>query len=328
MSDKQEQLRQMMKKKQREQAQQRKLVSPLLKINNLDQMVCIVCNNVIATESLWAPHAASKKHKENVERLKESKGKALETKKRNRETTETSQSSSLPSDFFEAEKPAKKTGGESSEGSEREKEEESNTTTQNSSSLPSDFFSDGPSDSTPSIEPIKEEVKGNNGLPKDFFEETKEAPKVLVQSSFQPAAPKPKESTSSTSNTIPQGFFKNSAKEAEKTGKPAEPVIDLEKAFALFQEQLANTAESVIEQTQEEERKIFEAIEEEEKIQSENRKNRLEAVKNKQLELKKMKEERKKQNPSKENKKEEDDNSEDDDEDLQGMFGWRSRGTK
>lgn len=32
--------------------------------NNLDQLVCKLCNQVIKSEALWQPHILSKRHKE------------------------------------------------------------------------------------------------------------------------------------------------------------------------------------------------------------------------------------------------------------------------
>ncbi|CAF0711377.1 unnamed protein product [Brachionus calyciflorus] len=47
-----------------------KINSPLAKYNSLDQLVCILCNQVIKNELLWSAHLNSKIHLENKNKLK------------------------------------------------------------------------------------------------------------------------------------------------------------------------------------------------------------------------------------------------------------------
>lgn len=42
----------------------KRIDSPLVRYNELDQAVCKVCNVVIKSESLWSAHQASRKHNE------------------------------------------------------------------------------------------------------------------------------------------------------------------------------------------------------------------------------------------------------------------------
>jgi zinc finger protein 830 len=69
-----QQLRQLMKEKEREKREgAKKIESPLARYNNLGQLVCKVCSLVLKSDALWQPHCASKKHRENLEALRDAK---------------------------------------------------------------------------------------------------------------------------------------------------------------------------------------------------------------------------------------------------------------
>ncbi|KAL0966199.1 hypothetical protein UPYG_G00292210 [Umbra pygmaea] len=118
----QEELRRLMKEKQRQTIDKKKRVeSPYAKYNSLDHLSCILCNERVKNEILWQTHILGKQHKEKIAELKGSKQtstsqgpqpppslkrKALDSedtpKKPSKPVagTEPSSSSGLPDDFF------------------------------------------------------------------------------------------------------------------------------------------------------------------------------------------------------------------------------------
>ncbi|PRP75832.1 zinc finger protein [Planoprotostelium fungivorum] len=283
MADKKEALRLLMKKKQKEQAVKKELVSPLLRMNNLNQMVCIVCQTVVASEALWPAHSVGKKHKENVERLKQTKSQPPPEKKKKVETkaainNDAPPSSSLPNDFFEEEPKKKEATPAPPQKDNKEK-----------GGLPDDFFEEGSRPAVKAAKPVQEEI-------------------LLIQSSFKPAdkTEKPK-----TQESVPNDFFKKNAP------------VDLDEEMAKFKAALEEKIEQTAEEREIEERALLEAIEEEERRESERRKSRLDAVRSKQIELRKKMEEEKKEEESSSS-----DDDGDDGEDFSSMFGWKSRGAK
>ncbi|KAH9514288.1 hypothetical protein Btru_028616 [Bulinus truncatus] len=48
----------------------KKIEHPLAKYNSLNQLICVLCNNVIKNDLLWSAHIQSKQHKENILALK------------------------------------------------------------------------------------------------------------------------------------------------------------------------------------------------------------------------------------------------------------------
>jgi len=77
MADKKAQLKELMRmgqmKKQNDSKhlKQERINSPLARYNNIGQLICIICNEVLKAEALWVPHCAGKVHKEILERLKQ-----------------------------------------------------------------------------------------------------------------------------------------------------------------------------------------------------------------------------------------------------------------
>ncbi|CAL1538061.1 unnamed protein product, partial [Lymnaea stagnalis] len=64
-------LRRFMKEKQSlSKATAKRIEHPLAKYNSLNQLICIVCSNVIKNDLLWIAHIQSKQHKERVIALK------------------------------------------------------------------------------------------------------------------------------------------------------------------------------------------------------------------------------------------------------------------
>ncbi|KAM3823132.1 zinc finger protein 830 isoform 2-T2 [Vipera latastei] len=68
----QEELRRLMRAKQRESAAgKRKIDSPYVRYNNLGNLSCSLCNMTVKNELLWQTHVLGKQHKERLESLKD-----------------------------------------------------------------------------------------------------------------------------------------------------------------------------------------------------------------------------------------------------------------
>lgn len=74
---KQEELRRLMKEKQRQSSSRRRIESPFAKYNRLGQLSCALCNTPVKSELLWQTHALGKQHREKVAELKGAKGAAV-----------------------------------------------------------------------------------------------------------------------------------------------------------------------------------------------------------------------------------------------------------
>ncbi|XP_055739490.1 zinc finger protein 830-like [Salvelinus fontinalis] len=115
----QDELRRLMREKQRQTIDKKRVESPYAKYNSLDHLSCVLCNERVKNELLWQTHILGKQHKENVSELKGSKQsntsqgphpslkrKALESEDTNGKKfkpvagTEQLSTSGLPDDFF------------------------------------------------------------------------------------------------------------------------------------------------------------------------------------------------------------------------------------
>ncbi|XP_004624782.1 zinc finger protein 830-like [Octodon degus] len=70
----QEELRWLMKEKQRQSTNCKKVESPFAKYNLLGQLSCALCNTPVKSELLWQTHVLGKQHREKVAELKGAKG--------------------------------------------------------------------------------------------------------------------------------------------------------------------------------------------------------------------------------------------------------------
>ncbi|CAB1317375.1 unnamed protein product [Coregonus sp. 'balchen'] len=115
----QDELRRLMRAKQRQTIDKNRVESPYAKYNSLDHLSCVLCNERVKNELLWQTHILGKQHKEKVAELKGSKQsstsqgpqpplkrKALDSEDTNGKKskpvagTEKSSTSRLPDDFF------------------------------------------------------------------------------------------------------------------------------------------------------------------------------------------------------------------------------------
>uniref|UniRef100_A0A2P2K5X1 Zinc finger protein 830-like isoform X1 n=1 Tax=Rhizophora mucronata TaxID=61149 RepID=A0A2P2K5X1_RHIMU len=222
------------------QKKEKRIISPLVRYNEIDQPICRVCNVVLKSESLWDAHQSSRKHHEAINNLRATAAKRPHDDSVSEPITEldrhkdahkaelddakyetsvklskTLPSSALPPDFFDKhEAKRQKTGSDTAksvnkEGSIQSKAEES-------------FLEDK----------LNEVPNENDGLSK----------KIELSSDFSSI---PAENTGSETKQIkgalPEGFFDNKESDLRARGiKPVKPdVKDEYKEFEkLIQEDL------------------------------------------------------------------------------------------
>jgi len=131
----------------------KKINHPLAKYNNLEQIVCIICNTAIKNEIVWNAHLQSRKHKEKVTSIKTAKAQELRNaafkhplsmavKDTKDEPVAKKQKTSLPSDFFDSSVSSSSGGKQQVEGKQTDqvKTDESNKNSSGDSKLPDGFF--------------------------------------------------------------------------------------------------------------------------------------------------------------------------------------------
>ncbi|XP_069013595.1 zinc finger protein 830 [Embiotoca jacksoni] len=69
----QDELRRLMREKQRQATDKKRVESPLAKYNSLGHLSCVLCNVQVKSELLWPAHVLGKQHKEKVAELKGAK---------------------------------------------------------------------------------------------------------------------------------------------------------------------------------------------------------------------------------------------------------------
>uniref|UniRef100_A0A3B1J294 Zinc finger protein 830 n=1 Tax=Astyanax mexicanus TaxID=7994 RepID=A0A3B1J294_ASTMX len=70
----QEELRRLMKEKQRAAERQRRVQSPFAKYTSAGRLMCTLCGEQVKSEAVWQAHVLGRGHKERVGRLKEGQG--------------------------------------------------------------------------------------------------------------------------------------------------------------------------------------------------------------------------------------------------------------
>ncbi|XP_053826570.1 zinc finger protein 830 isoform X2 [Vidua macroura] len=226
----QEELRRLMREKQRQNAGKKRIESPFAKYNSLGHLSCTLCNAPVKSELLWQTHVLGKQHRERVAELKGTKqtatGSAAGTSSHpiKRKTVETentdlkrvkgtdekphTSSSGLPADFFdEAEQdsasvqlskgpgPSLLSGNydDDDDDEEEEQEQSSKSSVVHKTEIPL---------------PTQEVIA--NSLPADFFDtRTPAAPIVSHSGSIQKAEIQEKvvERKENTAEALPEGFF-------------------------------------------------------------------------------------------------------------------------
>lgn len=304
MSSKSIELRRLMKQQKQT---SKKINHPLAKYNNLEQIVCIICNTAIKNEIVWNAHLQSRKHKEKVTSIKTAKAQELRNaafkhplsmavKDTKDEPVAKKQKTSLPSDFFDSSVSSSSGGKQQVESKQTDqvKTDESNKNSSGDSKLPDGFFDSSVVRSVSSKEE-EESVEGKNDPSKT------------------------KERKSSLSNeSLPEGFFDDPKKDAKARNVEYKDPQDEE--WEKFQKMI------------QEETKVADTIRDEEDEESEmirdmeefnNMKSCLSRVET----LKSLVHKNSKQKASKSNDIDmtSDDIENSSDEDIDGLFDWRAK---
>ncbi|XP_065666562.1 zinc finger protein 830-like isoform X1 [Hydra vulgaris] len=178
----------------------KKINHPLAKYNNLDQIVCIVCDLTVKNEIMWNTHLQSRKHKENVVMLKTKSSKQAVPQNvvqiNKKDDILPTKKDVLPPDFFDlsVEKVAdglalkKPLSTEQPVSQLSVASEPSTNVSLDSSVLPNDFF-DEQEDNKVKVELKEEKSKSSNRkrknsgtesekLPEGFFDDPKKDAKA------------------------------------------------------------------------------------------------------------------------------------------------------
>ncbi|XP_053218392.1 zinc finger protein 830 [Podarcis raffonei] len=282
----QEELRRLMRAKQREAAagKKKRVDSPFARYNSLGNLSCSLCNMPVKSELLWQTHVLGKQHKEKVEQLRNLKqsvpgpipdtSSSLKRKTTNTESPELKKakdssdhpqtlSSGLPADFFgkseqaEADKASCKASsgglllGDSEEEEEEEAEEMAKEIQDNSSKPP---LSSTVQHTATLAHPQKVDT---TALPSDYSDnKTLAAPLVSHSGSIQKAEIQEKvvERKENTAEALPEGFFDDPEVDA-KVRKVDAPKDQMDKEWDEFQKamrQVNTISEAIVAEEDEE----------------------------------------------------------------------------
>ncbi|NP_001088076.1 zinc finger protein 830 [Xenopus laevis] len=342
----QEELRKLMKAKQRESSSKKRIESPLAKYNSLGHLSCVVCNSLIKSELLWPAHILGKQHKEKVAELKGTKAttsspsntieypritkrKGSEPEKQESKRTKGSEdhpsasTTKLPEEFFEKEKTSsagnapslKLLAGdyEDVDDDDAEEGEEYENAKEASSSL-----------LKPAEIPLPPPTSSADNLPADFFEN--KMPLVSHSGSVLKADIQEKivERKENTAEALPEGFFDDPEVDA-KVRKVDAPKDQMDKEWEEFQKEIrqVNTVSEAIVAEEDEEGRLDRQIDEiDEQIQCyrrvEHLRDRKDTLQDAKMEVLK----------SKSNEKWQDEIGSDDEEKLPSLLyqNWREKG--
>ncbi|KAM9165744.1 zinc finger protein 830 [Pangshura tecta] len=274
----QEELRRLMREKQRQSAAKKRIEAPFAKYNRLGHLSCTLCNTQIKNELLWQTHILGKQHKEKIAELKganqtvpgptisisshAAKRKVSGTEnqevKRTKGSNDQPQTSAsgLPRDFFDKAEcadtkalPSKGPGpnlltGDYDDEEEVEEEEEKGNT------------SKPPTVQKNEIPPTAQETVAN-ALPADFFDnKTTAAPIVSHSGSIQKAEVQEKvvERKENTAEALPEGFFDDPEVDA-RVRKVDAPKDQMDKEWDEFQKamrQVNTISEAIVAEEDEE----------------------------------------------------------------------------
>ncbi|XP_031149982.1 zinc finger protein 830 [Sander lucioperca] len=267
----QEELRRLMREKQRQTTDKKRVESPFAKYNSLGHLSCVLCNVQVKSELLWPAHVLGKQHKEKVAELKGGKSQPVTPQfqpvkrkapdnedvngKKVKPSSDAGQSASsgLPGDFFE--KPSEK--GASS--------------TQKSAGLSllaegydeDDDEEDAKEAGTTNPPPQEAEAAG---LPADFFDSSIPSTPAISHSGSILKADVQEKSTETKENTaeaLPEGFFDDPVRDAKVRNVDA-PKDHMDKEWDEFQKEIrqVNTKSEAIVAEDDEEGRFERQIEE------------------------------------------------------------------
>ncbi|XP_075777743.1 zinc finger protein 830 [Pelodiscus sinensis] len=338
----QDELRRLMREKQRQGAGKKRIEAPFAKYNRLGHLSCTLCNTQIKNELLWQTHILGKQHKEKFAELKGAKqtvpGPAISASsypaKRKVSDTENEEikrakgsndqpqasASRLPTGFFDTAEskgpgPSLLSEGGGDDDDDVDDEEEKDSTSKLSGVQKTEI-----------PHPAQETVA--NALPADFFDnKTTAAPIVSHSGSIQKAEVQEKvvERKENTAEALPEGFFDDPEVDA-RVRKVDAPKDQMDKEWDEFQKamrQVNTISEAIVAEEDEEGRLDRQIGEIDEQIECYRRvellRNRQDVMKDKFKEAMRLR--------ATQEKKDEDIGSEDEGE-LQDLLSqdWRVKG--
>ncbi|GAQ83206.1 C2H2 zinc finger protein [Klebsormidium nitens] len=216
-----------------------RLDHPLVRYNDLGQIVCKLCNTVVKSEVAWNTHLVSRQHKETVARLK-SKAASKQAQTAPAATPQPGsarKASDLPSDFFDTPKSKLSKGGASEKPAPPAK-------ASNSTRRPAE----------PSTTP--------NAVPPGFFDGDGGKAGPSASNGAEPGARRIDSTQTRTvdqqkkdpgqKGVLPKGFFDDKEKDHKARGEEA-PKLDINEEWKEFQKSVqVNIAEVDVRQEEEE----------------------------------------------------------------------------
>ncbi|XP_013885694.1 zinc finger protein 830 [Austrofundulus limnaeus] len=324
----QEELRRLMREKQRQTADKKRIESPFAKYNSLGHLICTVCGVQVKSELLWPAHVLGKQHKEKVAELKSGKSqpaapqcqtgkrKASDndedgTGKKVKAASPAGQSApaeGVPGDFFE--KPSDKASAQRSAGL----------------SLLAGVYDDEEDDEETGEANPAQKVEAA-GLPSDFFDcSIPPTPAISHSGSILKADAQEKsaEKKDNTAEALPEGFFDDPVRDAKVRNVDA-PKDQMDKEWEEFQKEIrqVNTKSEAIVAEDDEEGRLERQIDEiDEQIECYKR---VELLRDKRDVLKSKHAPKESERMETESVEEEED---DDEEVLLGLLSqdWRAKG--
>ncbi|XP_012681593.2 zinc finger protein 830 [Clupea harengus] len=275
----QEELRRLMRAKQKESDRKKRVESPFAKYNSLGHLSCVLCNVPVKSEILWQAHILGKQHKDKVAELKgakqpqvnnqtvlpsQLKRKAPETNAtsgKKRPTDAGSTSSGLPPGFFDGDKKSTGLGILSGIYDDDDDDDDENEDHNNSVAIAGKAEDEKSSSASAAVEGAP-----NSGLPDDFFDSgIPLAPSVSHSGSISKPDEDDKvsERRENTTEALPEGFFDDPVKDA-KVRNVDTPKDIMDKEWDEFQKEMrqVNTKSDAIVAEDDEEGRLERQIDE------------------------------------------------------------------
>ncbi|XP_061835311.2 zinc finger protein 830 [Nerophis lumbriciformis] len=262
----QEELRRLMREKQRQTSDKKRVESPFAKYNSLGHLSCVLCNMQVKSELLWPAHVLGKQHKEKVTQLKTAKQtpqsqpekrKApneddVNGKKAKPTPGEGQSASAVPGDFFEQPDSAKSAGISLLVGVYDDDDDDDDNEKQATEET-------GTDDTAPTAAEPGE-------LPADFFDSSIPISPAVSHSGSILKAEAPEKSTEKKDRSveaIPEGFFDDPVRDAKVRNVDA-PKDQMDKEWEEFQKEIrqVNTKSEAIVAEDDEEGRLERQIDE------------------------------------------------------------------
>ncbi|XP_034038881.1 zinc finger protein 830 [Thalassophryne amazonica] len=237
----QEELRRLMREKQRQSNERKRVESPFAKYNSLGHLSCVLCSVQVKSELLWPAHVLGKQHKEKVSELNESK--------------------QTPHGEAEKRKAAASGAGSEDVGGKKAKLAMSAGAAPGLSLLAGIYDDDeDEGEQTRSSDPPKDGA-GVGDLPADFFDSSvPSASRSVLQADAPEKSPEKK---ANTAEALPEGFFDDPVRDAKVRNVDA-PKDQLDKEWEEFQKEIrqVNTKSDAIVAEEDEEGRLERQIDE------------------------------------------------------------------